>query len=147
MTYELYCGLAFDYYLTYGALADEPMERYDDSMLNTEFVQVDRVFYLTGELTIPAGGSVTLTAHMTKEASYDHYCAHTENQGVYGYDLVTQLGSNLTCTSQTATLEDRGFIEIVRQNFGFDLDNRVNTVTLDPAQEHYYMEVRRAADE
>ena len=147
MTYELYCGLAFDFYLTYGSLSDHPMERYDDSMLNTEFALVDRVFYLTGELTIPAGGSVTLTANMTKEASYDHYCAHTENQGVYGYDLVTQLGSNLTCTSQTATLEDRGFIEIVRQNFGFDLDNGVNTVTLDPAQEHYYMEVRRTADE
>ena len=80
---------------------------------------------------------------MTKEPSYDFYCAHTENQGVCGYDLVTKLGSNLACTAQTATLEDRGQIEIVRQNFGFDLENGIKTVALDPDQEHYYLEVNK----
>ena len=65
---------------------------------------------------------------------------------MYGYDLVTKLGSNLVCTEQTATLEDRGLIQIVRQNFGFDLKNGVNTVPLDPDTEHYYLEVRRAAE-
>ena len=59
---------------------------------------------------------------------------------------MTELGSNLACTAQTATLADRGFIDIVRQNFGFDLENGVNTVMLDQAQEHYYLEVRRAAE-
>ena len=83
---------------------------------------------------------------MTKEASIDFACANTEHRGICGYDLVTELGSNLACTAQTATLADRGFIEIVRQNFGFDLENGVNTVTLDQAQEHYYLEVRRAAE-
>lgn len=79
---------------------------------------------------------------MCKNGSYDEYCAHTKNQGIYGYDLATGLGSNLTCTGQRAAIEDRGLIEIVRQNFGFDLQNGVKTVDLDPAQEHYYLEVR-----
>ena len=104
---------------------------------------MDRVCYLQAQLTIPAGGSVTLSAVMTKPASFDYYCAHTENQGVYGYDMVTRLGSTLTFTGQSATLEDRGQIEIVRQNFGFDLEQSVSTVTLDMDVEHYYLEVKR----
>ena len=84
---------------------------------------------------------------MMKEGSYDFACAHTENQGIYGYDMVTKLGSNLECASQTAVLEDRGQIEIVRQNFGFDLENGVNEVALDPNQEHYYLEVKRLSEE
>ena len=103
---------------------------------------MDRVFYLEAEVTVPAGGSVTLSAAMRREGSFDYYCTHTKNQGVCGYDLVTELGSNLTCTGQRATIEDRGLIEIVRQNFGFDLENDVRTVDLDPAEEHYYLEVR-----
>ena len=60
---------------------------------------------------------------------------------------MTKLGSNLACASQTAVLEDRGQIEIVRQNFGFDLENGVSRVTLDPDQEHYYLEVKRISVE
>lgn len=106
----------------------------------------ERIFYAEATLTIPAGASVTVEAAFTKEGSHDFTCAHTENQGIYGYDLLTQLGSNLSCTQQTATLEDRGFIQIVRQNFGLDLDAGVNTVTLDPAEAHYYLEVKCIAE-
>ena len=106
----------------------------------------ERIFYAEATLIIPAGESVTVEAAFTKEGSYDFTCAHTENRGIYGYDLLTQLGSTLSCTQQTATLEDQGFIQIVRQNFGFDLEAGVNTVTLDPASEHYYLEVKRIAE-
>ena len=34
-------------------------------------------------------------------------------------------------------------VEIVRQNFGFDLQNGVTTVELDLNEGHYYLEVRR----
>ena len=104
----------------------------------------ERIFYGEAALTIPAGERVTIEASFTKEGSYDFVCAHTENRGIYGYDLLTQLGSNLTCTQQTATLEDRGLIQIARQNFGFDLKKGIKTVSLDPSTEHYYLEVRRA---
>ena len=78
-----------------------------------------------------------------RDASFDYACANTKNQGIYGYDLMTRLGSSLTCTRQSATLEDRGVIEIVRDNFGFDLKKGVKTVELSLEEEHYYLEVRR----
>ena len=109
---------------------------------NLDVVNVSRILYLAAEVTVPAGGQLTVTAELRKEASYDFDCAHTENRGVRGYDLLTE-GNHLTITSQTAALEDWGQISIVRQNFGFDLAAGVRTVTLDPAQPHYYLEVRR----
>lgn len=146
--FELTYGLWKNWLLSYGALADDPMERYWRGDIEPMDIRIMfRVFYLEAEVDIPAGESVTLTAEMTREGSYDFACTHTENRGVYGYDMVTRLGSNLTCTSQTAVLEDRGQIEIVRQNFGFDLDNGITRVTLDPDQEHYYLEVKRLPSE
>ena len=148
--FETFYRAFLEHLLSYGVLSPQPVERYDGAWLE-DMVQdvtvVDRVCWLEAEVTIPAGGSVTLTASMAKAASFDFACAHTANQGVKGYDLVTRLGSNLSCTAQTATLEDREQIQIVRQNFGFDLENGVNTVALDPEVEHYYLEVRRAETE
>ena len=59
-----------------------------------------------------------------------------------GYDFVTRLGSTLDFTSQTASLTNADSIEVTSQNFGFDLENDVTEVTLDLAQEHYYLEIR-----
>lgn len=145
--FDLSYGIWKDWLLSYGVLADDPMERYRWGDIEPMDVDImSRVFYLEAQVTVPAGGSVTLTAEMTREGSYDFYCAHTENRGIYGYDMVTRLGSNLTCTGQTAVLEDRGQIRIIRQNFGFDLENGVKQVTLDPSQEHYYLEIKGRED-
>lgn len=141
--FEMYFGLMKDQLVHYGLLSDEPMGMYTSGYLeDLNFDSVDRVFYLEAEVTVPAGETVTLTAEMVKAGSYDFHCAHTENQGIYGYDLVTRLGSNLTYTRQSAALEDWGQIKIIRENFGFDLEKNIRTVDLDPAQEHYYLEVR-----
>ena len=107
---------------------------------------MDRVFYLEAQVAIPAGGSVTVEARLVKPPSYDFYCAHTENRGVCGYDMTTRLGSNLEFTAQTAAAVNTQAVEIVRQNYGFDWDNGVNAVALDLGVEHYYLEVRRAAE-
>ncbi len=129
----------------YGQLSSGSAQRYADGRLDdiiSDALVVGRVFYLTAEVTIPAGSSVTVSVSYTKDGSFDFDCAGTQNAGVYGYDAVTQLGSNLRFTEQTAAIDPHGRIEIVRQNFGFDLDTGVTKVTLDPAQEHYYLEVR-----
>ena len=147
MDFDTYYRAFLEHLLTYGLLSPEAAERYGAGWLedmSSEVWTIDRVCWLEAEVTIPAGGRVTLAAAMTKEASYDFYCAHTKNQGVKGYDLVTTLGSNLTCTGQTAILEDRGQIEIVRQNFGFDLEAGIKSAALDLGTEHYYLEVKRA---
>lgn len=144
--FEMYYRAFLEQLLSYGVLSDEPVERYDTGWLENIEGGMVRVCWLESEVTVPAGGTVSITAAMTKEGSYDFHCADTANQGVYGYDLVTRLGSNLACSVQTATLEDRGQIEIVRQNFGFDLEQGITTVPLDPAEEHYYLEVRAAGN-
>ena len=144
--FDLYFGLMKEFLCSYGPLSADSPARYGTGMLEElDFLNVDRVFYLEAEVTIPAGGSVTLTAEMTKEASYDYYCAHTENQDIYGYDMVTKLGSSLDFTSQTARTVNTDGLEIVRQNYGFDWAGGVNEVELDQSVEHYYLEVREAA--
>lgn len=146
--FELYFGLMKEFLCSYGPLSENGVERYDTGWLGSlDFANVDRVFYLETEVTIPAGGSVEVAAHIRKDASFDFYCAHTENQGIYGYDMVTKLGSTLDFTSQTAKAVNTDGVEIVRQNYGFDWANGVNEVTLDQSVEHYYLEVRKAAAE
>ena len=143
--FETWYRAVLEYLLAYGILSPSGAERYGAGWLEDIVSDVDtiyRVCWLEAEITIPAGDSVTLSASMTKEASYDFYCAHTENQGVKGYDLVTALGSTLDFTGQTASLVNTENIEIVRQNFGFDLEAGITEVALDPAEPHYYLEIR-----
>lgn len=125
--------------------------RYDGGRLDdvvSDAVAMARVFYLAFDVTVPAGGSVSVTAAMRKEPSMDLYHGgDSENWRNYGYDLVTRLGSNLTFTAQRAALVNTEWMEIVGQNFGFDPENGVTAVELDPAQEHYYLDVRRTVPE
>lgn len=141
--YDEFCK----FLMQYGPLAEEPMERYWDGRLEgMESGSVDRVIYLKQSLAIPAQSSVTITAVSTKQASFDFACTHSDNVGVSGYDAVTTLGSSLDFTAQTAVLEDRNQIEIVRQNFGFDLEQDIREVKLAMEMEHYYLEVRRKTE-
>lgn len=143
--FETWYRAVLEYLLAYGILSPSGAERYGAGWLEdivSDVDTIDRVCWLEAEITIPAGDSVTLSASMTKEASYDFYCAHTENQGVKGSDLVTALGSTLDFTGQTASLVNTENIEIVRQNFGFDLEAGITEVALDPAEPHYYLEIR-----
>lgn len=146
--FELYFGLMKEFLYTYGPLSEGGVERYGTGWLEEmDFAVVDRVFYLETEVTVPAGGSVSVEARLVKDASFDFYCAHTENRGIYGYDTATKLGSSLTFTAQSAKTVHTGAVEIVRQNYGFDWANGVNEVELDPDVEHYYLEVREIKTE
>lgn len=140
--FELYFGLMKEHLSAYGVLSENVAARYATGMIEElDVAAAVRVFWLEAELTVPAGSSVKLDAAFEKEPSFDFVCG-AENRGISGYDLVTGLGSNLTFTGQTAGLEDRGQIEIVRQNFGFDLENHITEVPLDLTEPHYYLEVR-----
>lgn len=146
--FELYFGLMKLDMAAYGPLSFSSKERYSDGWLaEGDFAQVSRVFYLETQITVPAGGSVTVEAAFTKAPSYDYYCARTDSQGVYGYDMVTRLGAGLDFTALTARAVNTEYTEIVRQNYGFDWNHGVSAVALDLDTEHYYLEVRQAADE
>lgn len=145
MDFERYYRAVLEQLLAYGGLTTQEQSRYsagwlEDVASDTEGIQ--RVCWLEAQVTIPAGGSLTVTASMEKESSYDYSCEQP-NKGSRGYDLMTTLGSNLSCTRQTATLEDRGQIEILWQNFGFDLEAGIKTVELDAETEHYFLIARR----
>jgi len=101
---------------------------------------IQRIMYLTAEITVPAGESVELSADMTKDASIDFTGAGKDRNG---YDMVTRLGSVLDFTRQTASISGTEHIKILNQNFGFDIDNGVTSVELDLSKEHYFMDVMK----
>ena len=141
---ETFIGLAAELLCDYGMLSDDPAMRYDTGMLEDMFSEsryMGRVMYLTFDVTLPADGSVEVALEMTKKASFD-FIGEDKNRN--GYDMVTSLGSSLSFTGQTASVTNTESIEILRQNFGFDPENGVTRVELDLAQEHYYLEVRKA---
>ena len=144
---ELYLGLAAELLCTYGVIGDNPMERYDVGMLEDIFSAAmtdQRVIYLSFDVTIPAGKNITVEASMRKDASVDFVGKDKDRNG---FDMATRLGSNLNFTKQTASISKYEEIEIVAQNFGFDLANDITSVTLDLNQEHYWMQVRKVKDE
>lgn len=102
---------------------------------------MERVFYLDFDVTIPAGEDASVAAQLYKEPSFDFGGSGSKNEGIQGYDMVTQLESNLSFDQITAELTSTDHIKIVRQNFGFDLKNNISKVELDPDTEHYYLDI------
>ena len=140
---DLYLGLAAELLYSYGLIGDTPMERYDSGMLEDIFSSVNhngRIIYLSFDVTIPAGECITVEATMHKDASIDYI---GDDVGKDGYDMATTLGSNLTFAEQTASITGYDEIEIIAQNFGFDLPNGITEVVLDQELEHYWMEIRK----
>ncbi|MBR2403618.1 MAG: hypothetical protein IKB01_12810, partial [Lachnospiraceae bacterium] len=131
----------------YGMLSDDVAERYAWGSLEdmwSETYNMQRVMYVTFEVMVPANGSVQVDAVMRKDASIDFVGEGTDRNG---YDMVTCLGSTLEFSKQTASLSNSEFIEIIYQNFGFDLENGITEVELDVNEPHYYMEVRKVYTE
>lgn len=140
---DLYLGLAAELLYSYGLIGDTPMERYDSGMLEDIFSSVNhngRIIYLSFNVIIPAGESIMVEATMLKDASIDYI---GDDVGKDGYDMATTLGSNLTFTEQTASISGYDEIEIISQNFGFDLPGGITEVVLDPNQAHYWMEIQK----
>ncbi len=140
---ELYLGLAAELLESYGQIGTTPVERYDTGMLEDIFSAVytnGRVIYFSFDVTIPAGESVSVEAVMPKDASIDYV---GNDKGKDGFDMATKLGSNITFTEQTASICRFEEIEIVGQNFGFDLENGITNVSLDLNQDHYWLQVRK----
>lgn len=126
-----------------GILSEDSVERYDTGWLEDyvyEFNHMQRVMYLGFEFVIPAGGSISVDATMIKEASIDYV---GENRDRNGYDMVTTLASSFTFTKQTASISNYDSIEILGQNFGFDLENGITEVELDLKEEHYWMDIKK----
>ena len=140
---ETLLGLTAAWMLRYDGVAGSAasFEQTRDWMLEDTLAQIlhqDRVMYLRFTLTIPAGETAEVEARLLKYPSVDFTGKERARRG---FDLATKLGSPISFTKQEAGLSGTQYIRILRQNFGFDLKEGVLRVTLDPAEEHYYMDV------
>lgn len=146
---EEYMAAVLDVLYNYGKLSENPVQRYSEfaggrmDELFSDVISMQRIMYLSFEVTVPAQGSSVVSAHMAKEASFDYAGTGAGDPNANGYDLLCPAGTALSFTRQTATLSNYEGLEILGQNFGFDLDSGVTSVELDGAQEHYWMSVRR----
>lgn len=139
---ETFAVLASELICNYGFLSERSVERYSEGMLDSLYSDVciqERIMYLSFDVTVPAGGELAVSALFTKKASMDFI---GEQKGRNGYDTVTQLGSCLRFTRQTASLSGTEYVDMIRSNIGFDPENGITSVILDPAQEHYWIDVR-----
>lgn len=142
---EMFLGAVSEFLCQYGLLSESVRDRYQYGMIEdiiSETNNLQRVFYLEFPVMIPADKTVSITATMYKKPSFDFGCSGSDNVGVQGYDMVTKLGSNLYFNTLTAELSSRENIQIVRQNYGFDLSKGIVKTKIDPDIEHYYLEIR-----
>lgn len=142
-TLDLYLDLAAELMYTYGMLSESPMERYDSGMLEEIFsatISDSRVIYAQFDLCIPAGETAFVEISQRKDGSTDYV---GRDKGKDGYDMATKLGSNLHFTAQSASISAYDEIEIVTQNFGFDIVNGITNVELDLSLPHYWLEIRK----
>ena len=142
---HLLYGSAAQLLANYGPVSNGGAERYDTGLLEDIFNDVrglDRVLYLAFDVSIPAGESVRVEAQAVKSASFDYPGAGGRDSGLHGYDLVTQLGSSLTFTAQTASVSGMGEIELLDSSFGLDPDAGITRSQLDLTEEHHWLNIR-----
>lgn len=144
---EDYVNAIAEALVQYGPLAQEPMMRYDVGDLESilyEATGFTRILYLAFDVTVEAGESITVEAAMSQDGSIDFV---GKDQDLHGYDMMTKVDSNLCFTAQSASVSNYDAIEIINQNFGFDLAAGVASVELDLSVPHYYMEIQRVWEE
>ncbi len=145
---EDYLGYVAEFMYAYGQLSEDPAERYfsgrlDDIISETSYVS--RVLYVTFEVTVRAGEAVEIGTRTIREASYD-YVGNRHEKDMEGFDMVTRLGTSLNIVKQNASVSNTEEIEIVYNNFGFDIPNGITSVILDE-EEHYWMEIVKIRQE
>jgi hypothetical protein len=113
-------------------------------MILSEILHKERILYLDFEIELQAGEMTVLEASFFKRAHEDFV-----GNGPYrnGYDLSAFLGSNLDFQEVTATLKGIENIEILYQNFGFDVDKGILSVTLDRNVGYYRIDVALKDDD
>ena len=106
----------------------------------------DRVFYRSFRAEVPAEGEITVSIQQVKSPSQtrqDNPRKAEAGEGADGYDIVTTMGTQIPMTALTAQLENCDAVEIRDQNFGFDPEQEILRVALDPKEPEYYINVTK----
>ena len=142
---SLYEKAAAELLTQWGALSSHGADRYADGRLDDFLWDVlvqERILYLAFPVTVPAGGSVTVSAQFWKEPSYDFDCAGTDREDVQGFDLLTTAGSALDFTGQSVSAIHTGGVTLLPDQDLFWTDGDPAQIPLDPAQPRYALELR-----
>lgn len=99
-----------------------------------------RIFYQTFTVEIPAKSSVKVDAVMFKEPSPNSLGEDKTAEKIF--EVATQLGSNVKFSSQRATAKNWDNVAVTNQDFGFDIENDVVSVTLEEGKEHFFLGVK-----
>ena len=147
LTQEMALGYIAQLMYDDGILSGDGIERYDVGWLENyvfDFSNMPRVMYMTFDVTIPANSTTCIDTTMTKDASIDYTGKNMQRNG---YDMVTTLASPFTFTKQTASICNYDSIEILGQNFGFDIESGITQVELDLKEEHYWMDIKKKGEQ
>lgn len=123
-------------------LGDSPAERYHWMRLEDligDATWATRILYTAFKVTIPAGGSVEITASSEKTGSYQLPLNNGSDRTLRTFDLLTAAGSTLEFTDGSVFLSLPDTLELTEREPGFE--NGV--AAIDFAQPHLSFEVRK----
>lgn len=142
LSYEEYKGLYIKELFATGALSQKPMMRYENGNLDLmDVTNTQRIIFAEFEIDLGANQTSQITIKSYKQGSYDFYGERSE-QKIYGYDLLTRIGSSIDLDKFETEIIDYDKIDIWEGNFGFDLEKNIKSLSLSKDQDYYYMEVR-----
>lgn len=127
---------------SFGPTADGAVPRYMegriDALMDDAYV-MQRVCYMAFEITIPAGGSVTVSAQQTRSGA--HNFNMKDSAAGFGYDLLITTGSSISFARATVSVELGSGMLITADSMGLAGENGVLEAELAPTEEHYYLTV------
>jgi hypothetical protein len=141
LTDDVIYNAVMKYICKYGEYSDKPIERYlifgDMASQIDDAVVCERIMYATFDVTIPAGGSVTVNARHRRYA--DMNVLDEAGHADYGLYMFTTLGSTLNITSQTVDVIGLPDVDITEGNMGTDVtDGKLHT-DIDSKEKVYYL--------
>lgn len=142
LSYDEYKALYIKELFATGALSQKPMMRYENGNLDLmDVTNTQRIIFAEFEIDLGANQTSQITIKSYKQGSYDFYGERSE-QKIYGYDLLTRIGSSIDLDKFETEIIDYDKIDIWEGNFVFDLEKNIKSLSLSKDQDHYYMEVR-----
>ena len=118
---------------------DGNWELHGAALLISQARNSPRVMYESFDVTVPAGGSLTVELRQRKSGSYQLGGRRSGSGEGIGYDLVTQAGSALVFTEQRASVTGLAYVRLGDNNFGFVPEQGITSVVLDPEIPCYWM--------
>lgn len=140
LTDDVIYSAILKYMCKYGEYSDKPIERYAGGRMESQIsdaVLCERIMYATFDVTVPAGGSVTVNAKHRRYADMNEL--DEDGHADYGLYMYTTLGSTLDISSQSVDVIGLPDVDITEGNIGTDVkDGKIHT-DIDSKEKMYYL--------